>query len=544
MTCECLVVLWSFAPLFFLSLAPPACAQTNLVTPWAYLQSQPKPNFATGNTLPLLTRCGWDTQISTNTHIELANNWGFTLPIDCLNANVTNIFNTNSVFNVFVNMASNNPTKYKLMIWMNIIWPQPIPSGFYCTNSAGMFVDMTGTNTWAGPNAYTNGHTPVMCPEAPDNYLQQAANYWVGNLIYVLSNAPVAYIETDGEYGLGGKTYAKAWAADPRVQSALATNVGVISGGVTNWYLYATLKKCHQLQMVRNAINTVDPNRVLNIWYAHSECEGTENQASGGFIDNQVVPATGDLPSLETYCLNYRNGPFLISSNIINGQNYDLLTKFLNGQGYMIANGWPLEYSWVTGGCYYDQSTHAPAAIYKGLLKCLCTGGAWGLQAGYYGVPTQTPTDGQSGWNDTFDPANPPDWIVQIMSAAHTEALFSHLANFLTNGDLLSGSESNSLSPSQPAYEFTNTAGYANDRVLARKLRGQNQWLVTAWAADGTNRIVTVNIPTVGPLSLLAADIGSVYQVTMTGTNVQQRLLDEYTSFGVAPPTDLHVMPP
>jgi len=108
---------------------------------------------------------------------------------------------------------------------------------------------------------------------------------------------------------------------------------------------------------------------------------------------------------------------------------------------------------------------------------------------------------------------------------------------------LLPGNGMHISSTDQPAYEFTNTTADATARVLARKLRGQNQWIVTAWAADGTNRNVTVSIPTVGVLTVLAANSGSVYQVTMSGTNVQQTLLDEYASFPpLAPPTNVRVL--
>jgi hypothetical protein len=152
-----------------------------------------------------------------------------------------------------------------------------------------------------------------------------------------------------------------------------------------------------------------------------------------------------------------------------------------------------------------------------------------GCNAGYYTIP-------HGGFDATFASTNPPIWLQQIIVTAHVHALFSHLEPFLTNGILLSGAQAHAFSTDQPAYEFTNTAGLLNDRVLVRKLRVANYWIVTAWAADGINRNVTVNIPMVGALTVLAADSGSVYQVTMSGTNVQQVLLDEYDSFPRIPP--------
>jgi hypothetical protein len=192
---------------------------------------------------------------------------------------------------------------------------------------------------------------------------------------------------------------------------------------------------------------------------------------------------------------------------------------------------------------------------YTGFLKCLYTGGMIGGIAGYYASPPQASVVGTNysilGENDPKNQMNgsfptniPPGWVLQIMALSHVHALFSHLENFLFNGDLLTGPQCSFLNYSQPAYEFTNTAGLFLDRVLVRKLRGQNQWIVTAWAADGITNNVTVTIPTIGNLTVTAVPAASVYQVTMSGTNVQQTLLDEYGSFPkiLAPPTNPRVL--
>ena len=96
------------------------------------------------------------------------------------------------------------------------------------------------------------------------------------------------------------------------------------------------------------------------------------------------------------------------------------------------------------------------------------------------------------------------------------------------------------FAPDQPAYEFP--TGYADTRVLARRLRGQDEWLVTAWAADGTNRTVSVSIPDLGTVDLLARDCGSVYRATTDALT----LLDpdgvfptEFHTGLMAPPSNL-----
>ncbi len=53
-------------------------------------------------------------------------------------------------------------------------------------------------------------------------------------------------------------------------------------------------------------------------------------------------------------------------------------------------------------------------------------------------------------------------------------------------------------------------------RVLARKMPHRPEWLITAWASDGVERPVTVEIPELGSVTLQARAIGSVYVATLT----------------------------
>src|SRR5690606_1271349 len=73
--------------------------------------------------------------------------------------------------------------------------------------------------------------------------------------------------------------------------------------------------------------------------------------------------------------------------------------------------------------------------------------------------------------------------------------------------------EMNRLVPSVPACEFP--TGDADARVLARKHRKRQEWLITAWAAGGDSRDVTVSIPDLGDVTLTARPCGSVYLATL-----------------------------
>ena len=48
--------------------------------------------------------------------------------------------------------------------------------------------------------------------------------------------------------------------------------------------------------------------------------------------------------------------------------------------------------------------------------------------------------------------------------------------------------------------------------MLVRKLRDRPEWLISAWAADAVEREVTVDIPMLGKVQVLARPCGSVYR--------------------------------
>jgi hypothetical protein len=98
------------------------------------------------------------------------------------------------------------------------------------------------------------------------------------------------------------------------------------------------------------------------------------------------------------------------------------------------------------------------------------------------------------------------------------------MEDFLRNGDLLSGPDKHRWSKDLPAYEFP--TGDADVRVLARKHRQRDQWLITAWAAGGPDRSVTVEVPTLGKVTLQARPTGSVYLLVPSKTGPVATLLD------------------
>ena len=544
--------------LLFLSLGMNSYAQTN-VTPAQYLALQQKPNFAASYHLPHLSVCMYYPY--SDTCIEIAKDWGYALYAGTGSYNnnfSTDLANTNSTLWIAIRLAHSDPTHYQLQLNINQRYMNPAATGYptnigvWTTNSAGLLVAPYGTNTFSDPNYLSTSN--ILSPEGDDNYWSNAAAWWVAPIATIASNAPIAIVENEGEYGLGhfGSGRSQAWCQDPRVQadtnsSPWNTYIGGNGDYSTNgwllWFNYSSYRFAHQYQFTTDAIRALLPNRDLYILYGpdgesyrYLNIGGTgtgngTNWATPGAFNGYYTRSLSDYPNFESY-YNHFNTGFVGVNSLGNGSNEDMLTKYLNAVGAFITYGPTTNYSWVSGG--YTTNNFGNITNYTGLLKCYYTAGMMGGVASYFNADqTENP----------FSPTNPPQWLLQIMALGHVHALFSHIDNFIWNGDLLPGSGIHISSTDQPAYEFTNTTADATARVLARKLRGQNQWIVTAWAADGTNRNVTVSIPTVGVLTVLAANSGSVYQVTMSGTNVQQTLLDEYASFPpLAPPTNVRVL--
>ena len=519
--------------------------------------SQPHPNFAPASHLPALTKDGWP--LSSNLNVVSAQYFGYALDLGEINPNyLPGLLGDLSIPGTFeygmVQLASNNPSIFKLSVHTDrqIALAVPEPSGYWCTNSAGLFTD--GINSW---QYITNTQfTPVPSPECPDNYWQAVSTIWGNELKTIRSNTPIAIILNDGEYGMqefGGS--GKAWNQDPRVLADAGTTVfPTATNGYQDcgwWTHYATLQKSHQLGMQTAAFRQAAPDRQLYIYYTTGAEETRTSDNSIGCdvwgFDSTVFATNSDLPSFECYYQGWAGHDYTNET----GQSGDLLTEYLNAVGFNLNLGYTNNYCWVCGGWSknaFDSSTNNPGVstipLYMGFLKCLYTGGMVGCIAGYYDYPTNN----GGGFNTTFPSNNAPNWLQQINATAQVHALFSHLDNYLYNGALLSGPQAHAYSTDQPAYEFTNTTAIATARVLARKLNGTNQWLITAWASNGSNCNVTVNIPVLGAVTVFARDCGSVYEVignTNNMTLIDTNGLLPTASFPVppGPPSNLHVLP-
>jgi hypothetical protein len=178
-----------------------------------------------------------------------------------------------------------------------------------------------------------------------------------------------------------------------------------------------------------------------------------------------------------------------------------------------------LSYNWMNAGWAREklgEDAFGDLDRYMGYLKCYYTAGMVGGVAGYFAYP-----DGGFGGDLGQEP---PHWLSQMIVLARAHALFSHLDDFLRNGELLPGPNRHSWSNDLPAYEFP--TGDSDARVLVRKHKQREQWLVTAWAAGGEDRGVTVTVPGLGEVPVRARTCGSVYRAKVTGGRPALELVD------------------
>lgn len=479
-----------------------------------------------------LTRWGW--VLSSNACVELGKNWGYCLPLGdyTTRAIASNCGVVGTFQNGMCQLASNYPTVFKLSVLDDRDFPATIPNDFYCTNSGGAFV----TNS---------SGTKFVCPEAPTSYLLTAQAYWSNSLYMVMTNAPITVFLNGGEYGMdvaggakrtGGANPGDAWIQDPRVQAVTNAYPSQIS-----YSTYSSTRKSNEVSFLSSTVRSLIPNRELYIFYTdrvNEQLLDTTFADWWGGVNNwgwksDIFMPNFDLPWFVTYWGTYNTWLDAAIPHL-----HSHLSDLLAGVGYELGLGYTTNYPWLNGGySATDPSAFCSITNYYGYLKCSYTAGAIGGVAGYFSYPGGTNYGylvGGPGF-DAYMPADqPPHWLQQLVALSRVHAQFSWLENYVRSGDLLPGPTHHRLISAQWSYEFTNTVADISKHVLARKVTGQNQWLITAWSAVTTNANVTVNIPTLGDVTVNARPEGSVYTATpgptLTLTDPNGMLPTELTS--------------
>ncbi len=474
--------------------------------------------------MPRLTRYGWD--LSLETSVEFAENWNYVLQTNYLSDETVKraLNDPQSREAKMVALTLSNPKKYPLGVIVDRSDPpNPAPETFL-RDAEGKLID--------GQNIYS--------PLNPQSVLDQMGELRARPLRELRKKVPIHIILNGGEYGLGVLGFMQKQAErDPKV---------VAAKGQSDWFSFLSKAKARERQTIADAVRKAVPDRNFYIYYNSGNVE--RNRFGGwsdwGYDDIYALNAT-DLPSNEHYYKHFNSG-YLPDA----GGN-DLLTRALNAVGFQIAHNKNYSYDWLSAGWVEEADAHgnplppaapkptdsaqkpqlqagnaaalvdpnagqlSPMTLYAGFLKCLFTGGMLGGNAGYYAFPL-------GGFDGSFSADKPAHYLPQMTTLSQVQALFSYLEDDLRRSDLLSGPNRHIWSKDQAAYEFP--TGSAGTRVLARKHRTKNQWLLTAWAADGVERPVKVTIPQLGEVTLLARAAGSVYTATLQNKRPQLTLTD------------------
>lgn len=458
------------------------------IEPAQYLKLLSAPSFKSGHTLPPLAGFGWG--LPFEGRVELADRWGYTLAWGsyATAAGVAQaIANPQSVEAKMMALAAAEPKHYFLAVILSRDLPTEI-EGAWLHNDRGELID--GKQIWS--------------PEATTAALQAATKLRAAPLAQIRKKAPIAVVLNGGEYGLGvlGAVQSSC-ERDPKVMAAK---------GNRDWFDYLSERKAYQESFISKAVRQILPDRQMYVYYPTDS--NPHRGRYGGWqrwcYDYKYMRKISDRPSSSTYFKEFNTGWT---------GNMDILTEVLNSVGQQIKFGDPLSYNWVCSGWVRGDKSPIFGEIdrYIGFLKCYYMAGNIGSIAGYFDSPT-------GGFEAAFNADRPPNWLLQIVALSRVHALFSHLEDYLRQGDLLPGPMKHLWSKDTPAYEFP--VQDPDLRVLVRKHRRQASWSIVAWAASGNSRQASVEIPQLGRVDLTARPTGSVYTAKLVGDRAKLNWVD------------------
>jgi hypothetical protein len=428
--------------------------------------------------------------------VELAENWGYALEFGgyATEGLVARLDDPESDESRLVALTAKDPKRYPLCVLlhrpcMSRTFREGVPEETWCHDADGNLPD--GKKVWS--------------PEAPDVVFQEAAELSVAPLRKILARAPVAVILNGGEYGLNVFGFGKkAWQSDPKVMAAK---------GDRDWFDYISGHKARQDLPIVDAVRKVNPDGLYIYYHTFATHRNRYGHWWTWSYEYEQLRKISDMASSSVYYRHFNSG--------WTGNN-DMLTQALNSVAQQMEFGDALSYNWMCAGWARGKD---PAKMlgdldrYLGYLKCYYTAGMIGGCAGYFSFPKEVKGGFAGDYGDTA-----PHWLEQKIALARVHALFSHLEDFLRHGELLPGPGKHKWSKDLPAYEFP--TGDPAARVVVRKHREREEWLVTAWAAGGADRDVEVAVPGLDKVAVSARKCGSVYRATLADGRPELELLD------------------
>ena len=500
---------------------------SQLFTPQEYLQQQTKPVFRPNHTLPPLQCNGYGSNgtygnpgepvRSYNNQLEMAN-WGYAFDFDGNILNPENFENNKAIIDnplsdarKMIDLAKTNPNKYKLSGVIPAygengrvpFTPAECPDCFV-HNAQGMVI-------------LDGGNKPVMNPLMSDESLLRIGKKLVIMYDYIKNITPftnaVDYGETGPYLPLQGREY---WLKDPKVVAESGFQPGAVNDYA--WNIYYSKKWTKLMKGFWQKFPSVlTTDGFVNVYLN----DGGESR--GRFYSwndyNTLFEYTKDLSKYangQSY-FNLQNTGYNPTPN--GEYRPDILSTFLYKKSTELLVGQPYGVEWTNGACSTAETEYDR---WTGFLKCLYVGGNLSGISGFFGDDWNAPgtpnykTLGML-YPTSFERNNTPFYINQIMALSRVHAIFSWIEPFTRNSDLLVGNvraiwggNKNLLA------EFSNTANDKGARVMVRKLKNENKYLLTAWAMTGEDRIVEIEIPSLGKIKVNARKAGTIYHVDNT----------------------------
>ena len=455
----------------------------------AWVRKQAPPRFRPGHTLPRLGQMHCINPPA-DVRAELARTWGFAVRLSRPQGEPE-----------LTRLCREDPAVYKPAAMIGNLanlegnTSIPWPEGTFLRKADGSLVE----------------GRQIFSPEMPDAAWQILVDDALGQIAGQLGGLPaesLATVENWTEHGLNVPRNVRWYGQhDPRV---------VAAKGNRSWQVYVSQRKAYYEGRMRDAIKRRYPN-ALYTCYTYG---GFAGEPDGDWAwDFRHLKAATDLPGPECY-YNYFNSGF------VGGK--DMLTLRLWTRHIEIQEGFPHYIGWLSAGYerkiadYQGDTTqgmYADLPRWMGYLKMSYLAGMLGgVTTGEFGVIRY----------GSFDPAQPPKWLDQMLVVSHAHALFTWIESDLRNSQLLPGPQPHVWSKDdvkQPAYEFP--ASHKDTRVLVRRVNGKQRWLIGAWAADGVEREAAVTVPDLGEYRLRARAAGTVHLVEQSSSGRSVRRLDE-----------------
>jgi hypothetical protein len=554
--------------------------------PREYLQRQTKPVFRPGNTLPPLMTNGFgdatygqpgEPILSFNNVKELAENWGYAFQIPSSATQSTNIIQAKSIVdnpasdaNKIITLVNSNPAKYKMygMIDLNNkfgripLSPIECPDCF-ARDANNDFIDQNGNIIAASTvttQFLTTNHAPfVMNPFISDANLLRCSQKLGTMFDYIKQKAPITIAMDYGEAGVYIPYYAqRTWKKIPQAPTDLTSEIAGWNWLSEKWN-----------RIMKGLWQDIPRNLTSDgfVYYYTNDAGLSNGRFGNGFgvsVDswkgyNYNYDITKDQNKYtmgQTYFGQFNTGWGLAA---INSQGIrDAFTTHMNTRALEIPLGRPYSIHWLASG--WGDNIVSENDRWTGALKCFYTTGVLGANVGLYAENNATLQTLARLYPTTFNESQLPDYIKQWMSHSRVHAIYSWIEPFTMNSDLMEGQKirdwgreeryyyAGGFDRAKPCYEFwaypigtavptpvanpvdnfINNAAVADQgaRVVARKLRNSNKYLLTAWAMNGEDREVEVVLTGVGRIKVNARKAGTIYHIDNTSGTPAYTILD------------------